>query len=164
MAEAERQLDRSRTPGGRPIAHAHDLELLGEALRDADDHVVDQGPHEPVHGAVHALVVGTLDHQRLAVLPDRDGAGDVALERSLRALHGDVAIGDRHIDAAGYGDRCLADSGHVRSASLPHQTKHRTSPPTRRLRASRSDRSPWLVDSTATPSPPRTRGTSLDLE
>src|SRR5918994_1747225 len=50
------------------------------------------------------------------------------------------------------------------TSALPHQTKHRTSPPTRRLRASRSERRPWLVDRTAVPRPPSTRGTSVALE
>ncbi len=47
--------------------------------------------------------------------------------------------------------------------ATPHHTKQRTSPPTLRLRASRSVMSPWLVDRTATPRPPRTRGTSSPL-
>jgi len=105
VAETERQLDRGGSPSGRPVAHADDLELLGEALGDTHDHVVDQRAHQTVHGAVLALVVGSLDHQRLAVLPDGDGAGDVALERTLGALHRDVAVGDRHVDAVGDGDR-----------------------------------------------------------
>ena len=36
-----------------------------------------------MHGPVLALVVGALDHQRLAVLADGDDAGDVALEGAL---------------------------------------------------------------------------------
>ena len=50
------------------VADADDLELLREALGDADDHVVDQRAGEAVQRTVLALVVGTLDEER-AVRP-----------------------------------------------------------------------------------------------
>ena len=40
------------------VADADDLELLAEAVGDADDHVVDEAAGEAVQGAVVALVVG----------------------------------------------------------------------------------------------------------
>jgi len=44
--------------------------------------------------------------------------------------------------------------------SAPHQMKHSTSPPIPALRASRSVMTPRLVETIATPRPPRTRGRS----
>ena len=74
-----------------------------------------------MQGPVLALVVGALDEQLVAVLADGDGAGDVALEGALGALHGDVRARDRDVDAAGHRDGGLADAGHV-SAS-PHEAE-----------------------------------------
>ena len=48
------------------VADADDLELLGEAVGDTDDHVVDQRAGQAVQRAVLALVVGPLDHDHLA--------------------------------------------------------------------------------------------------
>ena len=45
------------------VADADDLELLAEAVGDADDHVVDEAAGEAVEGAVVALVVGPGDEQ-----------------------------------------------------------------------------------------------------
>src|SRR5215467_15500038 len=47
--------------------------------------------------------------------------------------------------------------------ALRYQTKARTSPPTLRLRACRSVSNPWDVEMIATPSPPSTRGRSVDF-
>ena len=43
------------------IADALDLQLLGEALGDADDHVVEQRTGQTMERAVLLFVVGTLD-------------------------------------------------------------------------------------------------------
>ena len=74
------------------VADADDLELLGEAVGDADDHVVDQRAGEAVQRAVLPLVVGPLDHERAArrwrtVMAPGMRPG----ERALRALHRDGA-------------------------------------------------------------------------
>ena len=58
VAEAEGQLDLARAPGHGPVADADDLEVLGEAVGDAEDHVVDQAAGQAVQGPVLALVVG----------------------------------------------------------------------------------------------------------
>ena len=76
MAEAEGEAQRGRALGLGPVADADDLQLLAEAGRHADDHVVDEAAGEPVQAAVLPLVVGPLDEQRVAVLADGDGAGD----------------------------------------------------------------------------------------
>src|SRR5690606_12670163 len=112
VAEAQGQLQGVGALGRRPVADAHDLELLAEALGDADHHVVDQRADEAVHGPGLALVVGALDHQLVAVLADGDATGDVALQRPLGAAHGDVPVLDRHLDAAGHGDGGLTDARH----------------------------------------------------
>jgi hypothetical protein len=63
VAEAERELERVGTLGLGAVADADDLELLAEAVGDADDHVVDEAAGEAVQRTVLALVVGTLDEQ-----------------------------------------------------------------------------------------------------
>ena len=63
VGEAQGELERRRAPGDGPVAHAHDLELLGEPGGDPGHHVGDQRAGEPVQGAVLALVVGALDRQ-----------------------------------------------------------------------------------------------------
>ena len=78
VAEAERQVELVGPCGVGAVADADDLELLGEAVGDADDHVVHQRAGQAVQRAVLALVVGTLDEQLVAVLADGDRAGDVA--------------------------------------------------------------------------------------
>ena len=85
MAEAERELDGVAALRGGAVADADDLELLREALGHADDHVVDERAGEAVQRAVLALVVRALDEQLAVVLAHGDHAGDVALERALRA-------------------------------------------------------------------------------
>src|SRR5581483_4976891 len=121
-----------------------------------DDHVVHQRPGEAVEGAVLPLVRRAGDDQLVALPGDGDVGHQVALERALRPLHNHVGAVERHLDATGDGDRLPADAGHRFSS---YQTWQRTSPPTRRSRASRSVSSPWLVERMATPMPPRTRPT-----
>src|SRR4051794_11629864 len=110
-----------------------------------------------MEGPVLPFVVGAFDDQLVALLADRDGAGKGTAERALGALYGDVLTIDGHVDPAGHGDGESSDTRH--RVLAPHHTKHRISPPTLRLRASRSVISPWLVETMATPSPPSTRGT-----
>src|SRR5215218_7658051 len=156
---AELQVDAAGPRGGGAVADADDLELLGEALRHARHHVGDQRTSETVQRAVLALVVGTTHEQLVALAGDGDVDGRVVLERPLRTLHRDVVAVERHVDAARDHDWLLADSRH---RVLRYQTWHRTSPPTRRWRASRSVMSPWLVERMAMPMPPSTRGTSCE--
>src|SRR5262249_51451738 len=76
MAETERELDRAVALRGGAVADADNLELLGEALRHADDHVVDERTGQAVLRPVLTLVVRTLDHELAVVLADRDDTGD----------------------------------------------------------------------------------------
>ena len=121
VAEAEGEVELAGALGGGAVADADDLQLLAELLVHAHDHVVDERPHQAVHGPVLPLVVGALHQQLLTLLADGDGAGDVALEGALGALHGDVGARDRDVDAAGHRDGALADSRHVRSS--PHEAE-----------------------------------------
>src|SRR6266550_6392005 len=50
VGEAEGQFDLVGALGRGPVADADDLEVAGETVGDADDHVVDQGAGEPVEG------------------------------------------------------------------------------------------------------------------
>src|SRR5215218_131710 len=143
VREAELQVDAARPRGGGAVADADDLQLLGEALRHARHHVGDQRTGETVQRAVLALVVGTTHEELVALTGDGDVDGRVVLEGPLRTLDRDVVAVERHVDAARDRDGLLADSRH---RVLRYQTWHRTSPPTRRWRASRSVMSPWLVE------------------
>src|SRR6478672_11677941 len=58
VREAELQLELRRTLRDAAVADADDLELTGEARRDAGDHVRDERASEAVERAVLALVVG----------------------------------------------------------------------------------------------------------
>src|SRR3954468_14612998 len=82
VAEAERELDGVRALRGGAVADADDLQLLHEAVGDAEHHVVDQRARETVLRAVRTLVVRPLDDQLVLVLADGDDAGQVALERA----------------------------------------------------------------------------------
>ena len=61
VAEAERQAQRRRALRLGAIADADDLELLGEAVGDTDDHVADERAGEAVQRTVLPLVVRALD-------------------------------------------------------------------------------------------------------
>src|SRR5207342_3245557 len=111
-AEAEGEAQRGRPLGLGPVADADDLQLLAEAGRDADDHVVDEAAGQPVEAAALPLVVGPLDHERALVLTDGDGAGDGPGERAARALHRDGAPGNRDVHPARDGDGGLANAAH----------------------------------------------------
>src|SRR5690606_7559474 len=96
VAEAQVELQRRRPLRGYAVTHAHDLELLLEALRDAGHHVGDQGPGQTVQRLALPLVVGPLDLQA-AVLGalDRDRLGDRVAELPLRPLHRHALSVDR---------------------------------------------------------------------
>ena len=68
VAVAEREAQRGRALGLGAVADADDLELLGEAVGDTDDHVVHQRAGEAVQRAVLPLVVGPLDDAACAVV------------------------------------------------------------------------------------------------
>ena len=122
------------------------------------DHVGEVGADGAVHGAGE-FVVGRAGDGELAVLElDLDAGGDGDGELALGALEGGGAAVELELDSGGDRDRLFADSGH--GSLPPYQTWQSTSPPTWAARASRSDMTPRLVESTAVPMPPRTRGMS----
>ena len=123
MAEAERQLDGVVALRGGAIADADDLELLREALRHTEDHVVHQRAGQAVLRPVLALVVGTLDQDLCAVLAHGDVGREATEKRALGALHRDLVAGNTDVDARGDGDGGFADTRHVTSHSnLNYQT------------------------------------------
>src|SRR6266550_1601385 len=156
VRETEGQLDLVGPLGGGPVADADDLELPREPVGHPDHHVVDQRPGEAVEGAVLPLVGRPGDDQLVAFPGHGDVGHQVALQRALGALHDHVRAVEGHVDTGGDGNRLPADAGH---GAVTYQTWQRTSPPTRRSRASRSVRRPWLVERMSTPMPPRTRPT-----
>ncbi|MPN45822.1 hypothetical protein SDC9_193394 [bioreactor metagenome] len=94
-------------------ADAGDVEVLAEALGDADDHVVDQRTGQAMEGAVLLLVGRAGDGDGRAFNADRDVGVDRLGERGLAALHRDDLAVDLDFDAGRDGDRHLAYSGHV---------------------------------------------------
>src|ERR671933_2663171 len=71
----------------RAVADALDLERLGEAGRDALDHVGDQRAGQPVQGAVLGAVRRSCDEDLLALLAHLDGARLALREVAARAGH-----------------------------------------------------------------------------
>src|SRR4051812_1234803 len=156
MAVAERE----RQPEGLglgAVAHAHDVERLGETGGDTLHHVGHQGAAEAVQRAMLRRVAGALDHD-LAVGPAHaDLAVQGALELALGTLHPHVVAIQLHIDPRGDGDGPSSDTRHD---CPPYQTMASSSPPTLAARACRSVITPREVLSSAIPSPLRTRGIS----
>ena len=98
VREAQRQIDLVAR-GLRPVAHAHQQELLFVTFGHALDHAGDQR----AYGAVHGVRVGVrrLERQRIAVLLDGDFAAEGARQRAKRALDRDFSAGERHLDLGG---------------------------------------------------------------
>src|SRR6185437_5221557 len=112
VAEAEREL---QVPAARldAVAGADDLQGLRVALGDADDHVVDQRPGQPVQRARLPLVVRAAHHERAVVAAgNRDRLRDGVRQLTLGAFHHDPLTVDLHVHARGDGDRKLADTRH----------------------------------------------------
>src|SRR3954464_14139374 len=106
----------------RAVAHADDLEALAVPGGDADHHVVDERPREPVERLVHLRLGGPDDGDGAVLLLQRHARRKLAGQRPLGALDGEHAPVERHVDALGDGDGETADTGH---------------PATRRTRGSR---------------------------
>src|SRR5207342_1133028 len=96
MAETEVEAQRVGALGLGAVADTDDLEVLLEAVGDADDHVVDEAAREAVLGTVVALVVGAGAGEHAAVDRHLDLARDLTAERALGALDRDRAFGDQH--------------------------------------------------------------------
>ena len=99
--------------GDGPVADADDLEVLVEAVGDADDHVVDQAAGQAVQGPVLALVVGALDQQGRVLLADGDLAGHGARQSvPLGPLTVTCRSAMVDLDAGRDRDGDSSDSGH----------------------------------------------------
>src|SRR5215204_3701231 len=108
---AERELEVA-APELRAVADALDLERLGEAGRDALDHVGDQRAREAVERAMLGAVGRPLDEQLAVLLDDVDHARLALLEVAARAGHAHDLGLDRDRDGLGDGDGLSADAGH----------------------------------------------------
>ena len=109
MREAELELE-ILALGHYTVTSTGDFELLGVALGDTNDHVVDQGAGQAVLAAGFALVIRTLDLDGVLFLRNsqhrRNGVGELA----LRALHEYLLAVDLDLDARGNGDRKTSDT------------------------------------------------------
>src|SRR5439155_26889427 len=154
MRKADDELYAERL-GLRLVADALNLERLRETLRHPVHHVGDERAGEPVQRLVEALVRGSPHHD--GVLLERQGELRMkrAADLALRALDGDRTAFDLRGDTVGQRNRLPADARHG-----GYQTTASSSPPTRAVRASRSDIRPCGVEGIAIPSPFLTRGIS----
>ena len=98
-------------------AGALDRELLLEALRDADRHVVDQRAGEAVEGA-ERLVVGAGDDDRAVLHLRGDALVHRVRELAELALDRHRLARDRGGDAIGELDGFFTDSRHVLDSSI----------------------------------------------
>src|SRR5208337_1868677 len=155
MGIAKRHVDRA-APDLRAIADAVYFEHPAEAPAYALNHVGDQLAHQAVHRAL-ALGVAGARHHDLGVLDLKPKTGQqLHLELALWSFDLDQGIADGGLNRL---VECNRQSAYPRHRKFfPYQTASRISPPTRLLRASRSVITPSGVDSTCTPSPPRSRG------
>src|SRR4051812_15802596 len=96
----------------RAVADALDLERLGEADRDALDHVRDQRARQAVQGAVLGAVGRTADEQLPVLLDDLDRAVLALLEVAPRPGHAHDLGLDGDGDGRGDVDGLLTDTGH----------------------------------------------------
>src|SRR5690606_3831748 len=127
------------------VAGADELELALEALRRTLDLASEQRAAESLKTRGIPPFGRALDQNAIAVSLADDVLGQVEAQLALRALNVDVRAA--HVDRHALRDdhRSLADAGNpLRRGSLfrcrlcHHQTSHKSSPPTLRLRASRS--------------------------
>ena len=97
------------------VADAVDVQLLGVALLNALNHVVQQSAGQAVQRLVQMLVVGTLNSQHIALnLQNHIGMEGVA-QGALRTLHGDsIALGNINRAVCRNDNRLLTNSRHFR--------------------------------------------------
>src|SRR5512141_2047822 len=118
MAVAEAQLELPADEDGA-VADARDLEALAVPRGHADDHVVDEGPGQPVELLVGLRLARPGHEDRIALAADGHLGMEVARERALRAGHGDVATLDGEVDPGRDGDGQATDSGHPATRRRP---------------------------------------------
>src|SRR3990172_412307 len=98
------------------VAHALQLQRLGEPFADADYHVLDEGTGQPVGGAVPGVVARPLHRQHAVAQLELHRGVEVAVELALGALDGDPRAFDLDLNPAGNRDRYLAYARHLRSS------------------------------------------------
>src|SRR5436853_634188 len=96
----------------RLVAHALDLERLGEPLGHAVHHVGNERARESVERLVAALVGGPSYDDRLALHRHRQLGVNQPADFALRTLHGDAQPVELGGHALGHGDRLPADARH----------------------------------------------------
>src|SRR5208337_2555738 len=182
MRIPERQRERLGLHGGA-VADADELELDLIALGHARDHVREMSARRACDG-VQALRRGFgLHFEALVVLHDLDAVLQLQRQRPLGAFHRHGVGTDRRADALRQIHRLFCNSRHTwflrngRPAvrpigrpywttllddpiGRPYWTTKSTSPPVPAARACASDMTPLGVDTTATPKPPSTFGSS----
>ena len=96
---------------GDTIADTVDLQLLGEAFADANDHAIEDGADGAMHGTACLAVVGTGADHFCAFLSDGDDGAKGTGQGTLGALHGD-GIARFHLNfyPSGDGNRRSANS------------------------------------------------------
>src|SRR5690348_4767129 len=101
VGEAQAEAQRLALHGGA-ITDADQLKLALVTLRDAGDHVGDQRTRRTAELVVHAFAKRDIRHA--AVDGDRDARQLMHGQGALRALHRNVASGDRQLDALRQGN------------------------------------------------------------
>src|SRR5260221_4095092 len=109
---------------GHAIANAVDLQIAREPGRDADDHIGQEGPREPMERLAGIALVDAGHCERPVLLLDHDVGRKGARESPFRPLHDSLMPSQLDLYAGRHGDWRPADTGH-------------TSPPTRRNRSLR---------------------------
>jgi len=95
---------------GDAVAHADELEVLGETLVHALDHVGDEAAHQAVERTVPEVLRRSLEDELAVVLLDRDLGRQGALELALRTLDLHVPGRERDRHVRRHLDRELSDS------------------------------------------------------
>ena len=116
------------------VAHALDLQLLFEAVGNALHHVADESAGEAVQAAGLLLVIGAGNHYFTILHFGCHHGMDLGIERTLGALHGNVAAIDLDLNARGNDDGFSSNSRHC---LCPFLTTQR-----RELRRQRCSRGP----------------------
>src|SRR5216684_1414495 len=134
------------------VADAVDLEVDGEAVRNAAHHIAREiARRAPLHAGAAALRARRED-ERLAVPGDRHVVVHHELELAPLALGLEMLALELDGDSGGDRNRIFADARHGQN------TLQMTSPPTLAARASASDMTPRGVDRIEMPSPLKWRG------
>jgi hypothetical protein len=113
VREADRHLEGRSLELG-PVADADDLELTLEAGADAQDHVGDEAPRQPVQRTVRTPVRRPGDDELAVLLADPDRLHHRVAQLALGAGHDDLLACDVDRHPVGDRDRRASDSAHLR--------------------------------------------------